>query len=122
MSFPWTEEDVAAYNERIIAQRLLKARGGPRGPEPERPVCDEPLGPPPGEKKNSSRSVIRITSFRQRLIDPDNPCPKYFIDSLRYAGLIPDDTPDCVVIQVEQKKVKRKTSQRTEIEITKESP
>lgn len=62
------------------------------------------------------RVRVRVVSFRSRLCDPDNLCPKYFVDCLRYAGLITDDTPELITLEVSQVKVKR-GEERTEIEI-----
>ena len=68
----------------------------------------------------SPRHVVRICSFRRRLLDSDNLIggSKYFIDGLRHAGLIPDDRPQDITLEVCQEKVKRKEDERTEIEIT----
>ena len=42
-------------------------------------------------REGSARYVVRIVSFRSRTIDDDNLCEKGVVDSLRYAGLLPDD-------------------------------
>ena len=57
---------------------------------------------------------MRVVSFRARLCDPDNLCPKYFIDCLRYAGLIADDAPEFITLEVRQVRCPP-PEQRTEI-------
>lgn len=85
--------------------------------EPQRPVRDEPLGPNQGEKAHSSRVRLRVCSHRRRLIDPDNLCPKYFIDLCRYQGLISDDTAADIELTVSQTKVAKGEQERTVITI-----
>lgn len=70
-----------------------------------------------GERIDPVRVQLSIVSFRRRLIDPDNLCPKYFIDCLRYAGIIPNDREEDITLQVSQVKVKTKAEERTELEI-----
>ena len=50
----------------------------------------------------SGKFVVRITSFRKRLLDEDNLAVKYHVDALRYAGIIPNDAPDKTHIEVSQ--------------------
>ena len=68
------------------------------------------------EKQDSKRVLVRITSHRERLIDPDNLCPKYFIDCLRYAGIIADDSAAHIELSVSQRKC-AKGQEETVIEI-----
>lgn len=93
-----------------------KANSPLPSPKLEPIVCHEPVEEAKGKKVDSGRVRIRVTSFRTRLCDPDNLCPKYFIDCLRYSGLIQNDTPDLITLEVSQEKVK-KNQERTEIEI-----
>lgn len=52
---------------------------------------------------------MRITRKASRLLDADNLAGgcKPLIDQVRYAGLIPDDSPDKVEISFTQEKVKK---------------
>lgn len=86
-------------------------------PEPQPTVCHDSLGEAQGAKENPSRLRVRIISRRRRLIDPDNLVPKWFIDCLRYAGYIPDDRAQDIVLEVSQEKVKSKAEECTRIEI-----
>ena len=94
-----------------------KAGGAASGAEPEPAVRDEPLAAPAGEDGNASRVRVCVVSFRARLCDPDNLCPKYFIDCLRYAGLIADDAPEYITLEVRQERCRR-GEERTEIVIS----
>lgn len=61
------------------------------------------------EEKGQERIVLRIVRKAPRLLDADNfagGC-KPLIDQVRYAGLIPDDSPDKVEIVFTQQKVKK---------------
>jgi hypothetical protein len=91
-----------------------KARGAASGAEPEPAVRDESVAAPTGEARHPGRVRVCVVSFRARLCDPDNLCPKYFVDCLRYAGLIADDAPEYVTLEVRQVRCRR-DEQRTEI-------
>ena len=59
---------------------------------------------------------ISVTGRRRRLIDPDNLCPKYLIDCLRYAGAIPDDRAQDIELSVRQEKIGSKEEEVTIVE------
>jgi len=63
------------------------------------------------------RLRVTITSYRCRLLDADNLCPKFLIDALRYKHLIPDDSPEHIVLEVRQQKVAHKPEEGTVVEI-----
>jgi hypothetical protein len=104
----WTREQFNEYANRRKSQ----------SPKPQPAVLNEPVAAPQGKGSDPSRVHVRVTSHRKRLCDPDNLCPKYFIDCLRYAGLIRDDNPNEITLEVRQEKSKRDF---TVIEITKEA-
>ena len=91
-----------------------KARGAASRAEPQPVVRHEPVAAPPRKAGDTGRVRVCVVSYRARLCDPDNLCPKYFIDCLRYAGLITDDAPDCITLEVRQVRCRRH-EQRTEI-------
>lgn len=66
---------------------------------------------------SGSRLRVAITSRRCRLIDADNLCPKFLIDAMRYEHLIPDDSPDHIILEVHQEKVAHKSEEGTLVEI-----
>jgi hypothetical protein len=65
------------------------------------------LGEGQAQAVHTGRFLVRIEAVRVRLIDQDNLCEKYHVDCLRYAGLIPDDSPDRTQIEVTQRKAKK---------------
>lgn len=91
----------------------------PQSPKPKSAHEHEPLGAIPRAASNGQRYAVSITSFRTRLLDPDNLCGKYFVDCLRYAGLLPDDTACVMDYRICQEKTESKRGERTEITITK---
>lgn len=105
----WTKEQYAEYQVRRATS----------GAVPQQIVCHEPVAATPRKEVNTDRFRVCVTGFRVRLLDPDNVCPKYFIDCLRYAGLIPNDRASDITLEVRQEKVKLKSDERTEIELTK---
>ena len=104
--------DLARRNPELNPNRCLGAVA-----EPECPVRDGAVRPPPTEKENPSLYKVSVISFRKRLIDPDNLIAKYHIDAIRYEGLIPDDSAKHIVLEVRQEKVHTKGIERTEITI-----
>lgn len=86
-------------------------------PEPEPAVRDEPPGTNAGKETGAPRAVVRLRSYRTRLLDPDNLCPKSLIDGLRRSFLIPGDRPQDIELTVTQEKVARRSQERTEIEL-----
>lgn len=94
------------------------ADGAPPGAEPQQAVRDEPVGAKEGKGGNPGRVSVRVTSYRRRLIDPDNLCPKYFVDACRYSRLINDDSAAHIEFTAAQIKVATKDEERTEIEIS----
>jgi hypothetical protein len=91
--------------------------GPASSPEPQRVVRDGPLGTKTGKKTHTGRVLICVTSCRLKLLDPDNLCPKYFIDSLRYAGIIHDDDADSIELSLKQERVATPEEERTEIAV-----
>lgn len=64
--------------------------------------------------------AVRIIRCSTRKLDKDNLYGgvKYLVDALRYAGLIPQDTPDAIDLDVTQRRV-RKDQVGTIVEIIK---
>lgn len=75
-----------------------------------------------GNKKGVKETyVIRVVSYRHRDMDPDNLCPKVWIDELVKLDYLPDDIGGYVDRVVKVVEVIKKTDQeRTEIEIWKQ--
>jgi hypothetical protein len=83
-------------------------QGGPPRPEPKQAVRPRPHRPVPGKAEDRPRYAISIVAHRRRLIDPDNLAPKFFIDALRYAGVIVDDAACLVDYSIRQQKTREK--------------
>jgi hypothetical protein len=103
----WSQDHLKQYEN--------KTRRPSHSPVVEHPVQDDSLGQVEGEASHAARIAVLVVSFRCRLLDPDNLAPKYFIDGLRYAGLIPNDRQEDIELTVRQVKVEHKTDERTEI-------
>jgi hypothetical protein len=114
----WSESDLHDYlRKRQQSKRPLNLGDPLPSPIPEPPVCAGPLAEAQGKASHPGRCIVRITACRVRTLDSDNCCPKYFIDSLRYAGILHDDRPEDIELQVKQEKVAHKKDQKTIIEI-----
>lgn len=96
----------------------LHLDGQTSSPFVERGFRDGPLAEKEAQDSHTGRFLVRVTSFRRRLLDQDNLCEKYHVDCCRYAGLLPADSPDRAEIKVGQIKVKSKDEEKTLIEIS----
>jgi hypothetical protein len=107
------------YQEQIARELYGKAKAGDLRPSAvsKRTPSHGALATRPSEKGHPAKYLVSVVSFRVRLLDEDNLCPKYHIDSLRYAGLLPADSPDRAHIITTQEKVESKEQERTEITI-----
>ena len=87
------------------------------GSQPKRGVRVKSVGEGQGEEGMLCEYLVSIRSSRVNLLDPDNLYVKDIIDQLRYAELIPEDTPDILEIEVTQAKVKTYKDEETIIEV-----
>lgn len=69
------------------------------------------------QERVSSKFLVRITSFRKRLLDEDNLCEKFHTDLCRYSSVLPSDAPGRAKIEVSQAKVGGAHKEFTRIEI-----
>ncbi|PTY03317.1 hypothetical protein DB346_05405 [Verrucomicrobia bacterium LW23] len=99
------------------------------GAQPQRAVRGKPVGARAHQARHPAQRArgaigrapvgcqryrVRIISHRRRLLDQDNACAKYHIDSLRYAGLLPNDAPAlCRIEPVEQIQVATEAEEKT---------
>jgi hypothetical protein len=105
----WTAEQLRDYEQRRKASN-------PRTPAfVESNPINAPLAKEEVQRRTGQKLSVRITSYRKRLIDPDNLCEKFHLDLCRYAGAIPDDAPDRITLETRQEKSKH---ERVEIEIS----
>jgi hypothetical protein len=73
----------------------------------------------PREAKSMGRTLVRFTGYRVRLLDPDNfaGSVKDLLDGLRHAGLLDDDSPDKIILETQQFKIRHQENEKTVIEI-----
>jgi hypothetical protein len=103
------ETSDAFYNRHAHAQTP--------NPVLERSLGDGAMDPNETQRGNPVRFLVRVTSFRRRLLDEDNLCEKYVVDCCRYSGLLSGDAPETTRIEVSQQKVTREEDERTELTI-----
>lgn len=77
----------------------------------------ERLGKNQREVAYEGRCLVRVTSFRRRLLDEGNAWTKHFVDALVEADILRDDSPAFVKLETIQKQVAYAFEERTEIEI-----
>lgn len=78
---------------------------------------ETPNGIGKDKASNTKRYAVSFKIYRVRKLDPDNTLVKWHVDSLRYAGIIPNDTEESISLKIEQIKVKSYKDQKTVIEI-----
>lgn len=88
--------------------------------EPEFQPIQALDGSLPGEEKGPQRARVRIKRYGYRILDADNATGgcKPLIDCLKEAGLIENDSPEYIDLEVVQQLVMRREEERTEIQIT----
>ena len=88
--------------------------------KPKPATLPQSVGGDAVQEGGARRARVSITVSRCRLLDPDNAVGgvKFLVDSLRYAGIIADDTTRAIELEVRQVKVSQKTKQGTMIEVT----
>lgn len=91
-----------------------------QNPKPKRRPRTNALAADQVEKRSTGFFRVRIVSYRNRFIDDDNFFGKYVVDSLRYCGAIPNDSPRDVRITTEQVQVPQ-GSEKTVITISRET-
>jgi Tfp pilus assembly protein PilP len=116
----WTKKDLESYLKNLKRNDANPDNILP-APKLERHTGNESLEAHKDKTRNAVRYVIRVTSYRRRLLDTDNLCEKYHIDALRYAGIIHSDAADQALIETRQIKVKRADEEKTVIEIESEA-
>ena len=102
----------------LILDAHPKTYRGPQSSKSEPAVRNEPLAAAQGAPFYSGRCLVRVTSYRcGQQCDPDNLGAKYFIDALRYAGVLRDDRPEDIDYQAKGVRVSTRKEERTEIEV-----
>jgi hypothetical protein len=87
-------------------------------PVVESNTCNAPLEAKEVQRRTDGRFLVRVESVRKRLADEDGLCEKYVLDCCRYAGLIPDDSPELCKVETSQRKAAKGELEHTQITIT----
>ena len=106
-----------ASKDTIALNAKDQHHGKPSSAKPKQPVRNRAMGKAERETTDSGRIRVSLTAYRARECDPDNLIGKYFVDCLRMSHLIPDDTEKDIVYQISQKKVEKKTQEKTLVEV-----
>lgn len=85
----------------IEANRHLVDRVAPC-PQQQPHPRDDTVAEAPRTQPDTRRCLVRLTSYRRRLLDERNLFDKYFVDALVDAGIIHDDSPQWAKIEVFQ--------------------
>jgi hypothetical protein len=110
-------DDIRLFPNATASLLAANAEDSRQAPELERPLGNAALGAGEGEARHTGRFLVRVTSVRKRLLDPDNLAEKYHIDCCRYAGLIHQDSADKIEIQTGQRKAARNEEEYTQVDI-----
>lgn len=104
---------------KAVIKRSLDAETELSRPKSQPAVRHEPLAAVAGKESGPTcaRHRVAVICLRCRLQDSDNCCVKYVVDALRHEQLIPDDSPDHIVLEVRQQKVAHKSEEGTLVEI-----
>lgn len=106
------------YEALIARPNMLAAnRGQQQGAKLECAAGAGALAAEEGEAGDTAQFLVRVTSHRKRLLDEDNLGIKYHVDTLRYAGLLPGDSPATTHIEARQRKVAKGEPEKTVIEM-----
>ena len=84
--------------------------------DPEPVLQHEPLGTAQAKNPNTERFLVRLVSVRKRSSDTEALVPKWHVDCLRYAGIIPDDTREVLECFTTERKCAKGEEEKTEIE------
>ena len=137
----WTEEELHAlgyqedadgvFRQRDFAKTptrrdlpLHRDQDSGQMPKPKQDNGDEAQRSNGPKKRGKNKSqgdpqfTIEVTSYRRRNMDPDNLCPKWYIDECTRAGLIPDDSSKYVK-EFKKKVIQTKGEEYTLIKIVK---
>lgn len=114
--FPDASADFLRLNSTVDDSHVRPAGPG-KAAKLERDPGDGTVGEVQIQKGSGRRFLVRLKSYRRRLLDEDNLCEKYLVDLCRYSGALPSDAPGTAKIEVTQEKVDSSQTEQTLIEI-----
>lgn len=83
----------------------------------ERGAGNAPLEKEKVQGRIGQQFLVRVTSFRRKLIDEDNLCEKYHVDLCRYSGALFGDEAGTTKIETSQIKIGKEEKERVLIQI-----
>lgn len=95
----------------------LLARNSGKVTKLERGAVHEPLEAKEVEGSGSQRFLVRVVSYRKRLLDEDNLCEKFHVDLCRYSGALFGDEAGTTKIETSQIKIGKGQEEKILIEI-----
>lgn len=95
---------------------LLRRNSG-QAAKLERDPRDGAVGKVQVQERVGGRVLVRVTAYRNRLLDEDNLCEKYHVDLCRYAGIISGDEAGKTKIETGQVKTVHGEKERVLIEV-----
>ena len=105
----YVEVSKGVYERRdLIKKPILQPKNTSRNRKPKSPIHDGAVGPNEREKAHTGRIHVRVTVCRKILCDPDNSTPKYVLDCVRLAGLIPNDREQDITLENAARKNSRR--------------
>ena len=118
----WNKRDVERFNKLTDGSNPGRTPAATPGGAASSAVAEcvvrnDANGAAPGKAGDAGRVLVRVTSYRCTLLDPDNFCPKFFIDCCRYAGFLREDTLAEIKLEEEQVRVESAAEECTVIEI-----
>ena len=112
----YVETKKGVYVRRdLIPKPILQPENTRSNRKPKPLVHDGAVGPNEGEKAYTGRIHVRVTVCRKILCDPDNSTPKYVLDCIRLAGLIPNDREQDITLETRQEKTRGEESTLIEL-------
>lgn len=112
----------SSFGKGVRSAFDTKTEGDGKAPNVEQHSGPEPLGTQRVALRYSGPCVVRFQFFRRRLADPDGNSGKYYLDALRYAGALEDDSERHIRLVTEpQVKVEKDEDERVEITLEYES-
>lgn len=104
-----------------LGKSSLRSEIGGKGSRADMEPCSglQPIPEKGATLSYSGRCSISVKVYRRKLTDPLGDCTKYHVDSLRYAGLIRDDSDAEISITEEpHEKVETDAEERCEITLS----
>lgn len=122
LRYPNASPDFVRINSDTSGRTGFSDRDPRKAPQLERTAGNGAMEALPVQTPTGGHFLVRVTSYRRRLLDEDNLAEKFHVDLCRYAGALPSDAAGKAKIQTSQKKVGAKEREFVHLEIFRQSP